>query len=204
MSFNMLNYTRYFVQFSKSPNRNYWSIPQLFTTGLHHFTTFYVRQIGALRLYNDEGILLGTSRARIRRINRSLIRYVDIYNHSVKIAEIRISIIHNQNGLHKIDNMVVEFNSNYPQLIYNMIQNDIVNRIIIRELLLMIKCSICLNNFNNLRTTSCGHTFCYDCINRWVVDSGNCPICRAFVNNESFFESYVLNNIITSVNRFYN
>lgn len=199
-----MNHLRYFVQFSKTLNKNFWSIPQLPTIRLHHFNTFYVREIGSLRLYDEEGLLLGSSRARIRKINDNIIRTIDIYNQSIKIAEIRISIVRLRNNLNKIDNMVIEFNLYYPQLIYNTIHNDNINRIIIREIFTVIKCSICLNTLNNVRTTSCGHAFCFDCLNMWIVNRNNCPICRAIVNPNMYYESFIVNNIINTINRYYN
>lgn len=197
-----MNHVRFFVQFSKILNRNFWSIPQLPNFRLYHFNTFYVREIGSLRLYDEEGLLLGSSRARIRKINSNIVRTIDIYNQSIKIAEIRISLVHYRNNLNKIENMVVEFNLHYPQLIYNNIHNDNINRLIIREMFIIITCSICLNTFNNVRITSCGHAFCCDCLGMWLVNRNSCPICRAAVNN--YFESVILNNIINTINRYYN
>jgi hypothetical protein len=41
-------------------------------------------------------------------------------------------------------------------------------------------CPICCNemNENTSITTSCGHTYCYKCISKWVKNKSNCPICR--------------------------
>jgi hypothetical protein len=41
-------------------------------------------------------------------------------------------------------------------------------------------CVICLNEFqiNNLVVVDCGHRFCSPCMNLWVQQHTNCPICR--------------------------
>jgi hypothetical protein len=40
------------------------------------------------------------------------------------------------------------------------------------------ECSICLNEINDPVLLSCNHLFCKECIYRWIVKSGNCPMCR--------------------------
>lgn len=58
------------------------------------------------------------------------------------------------------------------------------------------ECSICMENFVNkckVFTCKCKNIFHYDCINRWVKNKGNCPICRTPIKtrikmNDSFIE----------------
>ncbi len=40
------------------------------------------------------------------------------------------------------------------------------------------ECSICYDEIKNKVSLECNHSFCRDCIYRWVVKSGNCPMCR--------------------------
>lgn len=46
----------------------------------------------------------------------------------------------------------------------------------------MQKCSICLDEINNVVTTNCRHTYCRECIYRWNTYNNICPICRQPLN----------------------
>ncbi len=39
-------------------------------------------------------------------------------------------------------------------------------------------CSICYNEINDKTTLGCNHSFCKECIYRWITKSGTCPMCR--------------------------
>lgn len=42
-------------------------------------------------------------------------------------------------------------------------------------------CSICLDNFNEpviLRKLICNHSFHIECIEKWLSENTNCPMCR--------------------------
>ena len=39
-------------------------------------------------------------------------------------------------------------------------------------------CPICMESSKNTTTTSCNHTFCTPCINRWTRERSDCPLCR--------------------------
>lgn len=45
-----------------------------------------------------------------------------------------------------------------------------------------IECSICLNDFDDARATTCGHIYCKECIEGVITgmdsSTGPCPICR--------------------------
>ena len=43
------------------------------------------------------------------------------------------------------------------------------------------KCSICLENYkkdNIINELKCGHKYHKDCIDDWINDNNNCPLCR--------------------------
>jgi hypothetical protein len=40
-------------------------------------------------------------------------------------------------------------------------------------------CSICLGSLEDAQTTTCNHTFCKDCYQRWFNENNSCPMCRA-------------------------
>lgn len=57
-----------------------------------------------------------------------------------------------------------------------------------------IKCSICLEEINDLCKTSCNHSFCYECLNEWLSQNKNtCPMCR------SKLERYIFKDSITRI-----
>ena len=39
-------------------------------------------------------------------------------------------------------------------------------------------CAICLGDIQTGSQTSCGHTYHTDCIQKWLVQNDNCPLCR--------------------------
>jgi len=41
-----------------------------------------------------------------------------------------------------------------------------------------MSCPICLEEINELETTTCNHNFCKSCINKWLEEHNNCPLCR--------------------------
>ena len=49
-----------------------------------------------------------------------------------------------------------------------------------------MECPICLELFDNdkLIETSCGHTFCKECITKWTNEKSKqtCPLCRETLN----------------------
>jgi peroxin-10 len=40
------------------------------------------------------------------------------------------------------------------------------------------KCTLCLEPMRDPAATSCGHVFCWDCIEDWVREKPECPLCR--------------------------
>ena len=43
------------------------------------------------------------------------------------------------------------------------------------------KCTLCLEPFRDPSTTSCGHVFCWTCVQDWVKEKAECPLCRQAV-----------------------
>lgn len=40
------------------------------------------------------------------------------------------------------------------------------------------KCTLCLEPFRDPSVTSCGHVFCWTCVQDWVKEKPECPLCR--------------------------
>lgn len=43
------------------------------------------------------------------------------------------------------------------------------------------KCTLCLEPFRDPSVTTCGHVFCWSCIQDWVREKAECPLCRQMV-----------------------
>lgn len=57
-------------------------------------------------------------------------------------------------------------------------------------------CKICLAVFENPVNTSCGHTFCRECITQWLESSRCCPIDKKILDQEKFTEVRALEGLI--------
>ena len=40
------------------------------------------------------------------------------------------------------------------------------------------ECPICQELTSTPKTTSCNHTFCTGCLDRWLISNHTCPMCR--------------------------
>ncbi|KJH40886.1 zinc finger, C3HC4 type [Dictyocaulus viviparus] len=40
-------------------------------------------------------------------------------------------------------------------------------------------CSICMNVFRKPSMLTCGHSFCAECIQHWLIENISCPTCRS-------------------------
>lgn len=45
-------------------------------------------------------------------------------------------------------------------------------------------CEICLNPFNDPKSTPCSHVFCERCVMRWLETTPSCPTCRNLLNSK--------------------
>lgn len=43
------------------------------------------------------------------------------------------------------------------------------------------KCTLCLEAFKDPSVTTCGHVFCWSCIQDWVKEKPECPLCRTAI-----------------------
>jgi hypothetical protein len=43
------------------------------------------------------------------------------------------------------------------------------------------ECSICYDEIKDKHSLECEHSFCKECIYRWIVKAGTCPMCRKCV-----------------------
>ena len=43
------------------------------------------------------------------------------------------------------------------------------------------KCTLCLEPFKDPSVTTCGHVFCWECVQDWVREKAECPLCRQAV-----------------------
>ena len=66
-----------------------------------------------------------------------------------------------------------------------------------------MSCSICLETIINNKKLDCNHEFCKTCIDFWLNNHNNCPMCRKIViinnnnlfQNELFYQTYKGTNI---------
>ncbi len=57
-----------------------------------------------------------------------------------------------------------------------------------------LTCSICTEVILNPTTTSCGHSFCHDCLEEWEGHNPACPTCRASLDCKH--KTILLKNVI--------
>ncbi len=57
-------------------------------------------------------------------------------------------------------------------------------------------CSVCIEPFNLKIKLECSHSFCKECIYRWMVKNFTCPICRSVINDKKDFIEYAIENRI--------
>jgi len=67
-----------------------------------------------------------------------------------------------------------------------------------------ITCSICLEDVkrdNKQKLDNCAHTFCFTCINEWLLRTESCPCCRTKIN---FIEKQICTNYGIGIDKIIN
>ncbi|XP_033108303.1 E3 ubiquitin-protein ligase COP1-like [Anneissia japonica] len=58
-------------------------------------------------------------------------------------------------------------------------------------------CPICFEVIEEAHMTKCGHSFCYKCITKSLVESNRCPKCNFFIDkSDQIFPNFSLNELI--------
>lgn len=59
----------------------------------------------------------------------------------------------------------------------------------------IIKCPICLEGIINKKVTTCNHSFCECCIDKWLETNNTCPSCRTIlIISETTFSTFTPSN----------
>ncbi len=66
-----------------------------------------------------------------------------------------------------------------------------------------MSCPICLTEIENKHITKCNHSFCKCCIDTWLEEHNNCPICRGILKEEEEDNSIFFNQNPTELRRQY-
>ena len=73
------------------------------------------------------------------------------------------------------------------------------------------ECPICQETTQAPKTTSCQHTFCALCLDKWLMNNHTCPMCRTQIRDPTDVERLGFNltfnhpiREITAVARYYN
>ena len=50
-------------------------------------------------------------------------------------------------------------------------------------------CPICMNECESpVKSNSCNHIFCFDCLGTWLEINNKCPMCRRFIKKLLFIK----------------
>lgn len=50
------------------------------------------------------------------------------------------------------------------------------------------ECPICQETTKDTKTTSCRHTFCVSCLDKWLMTNNTCPMCRTQIRGSNTME----------------
>nr|QBK46737.1 constitutively photomorphogenic 1 [Volvox carteri f. nagariensis] len=59
-----------------------------------------------------------------------------------------------------------------------------------------VQCPICVETIADPFVTSCGHTFCYQCISTQLKHKNSCPSCGAYLTADNIYPNFLLNKIL--------
>ncbi|KAJ2815466.1 coatomer subunit alpha, partial [Coemansia erecta] len=65
--------------------------------------------------------------------------------------------------------------------------------------LAITSCPICLEPMREAFMTACGHSFCYQCISRHLVERQSCPSCFHALDHDQVYPNFALNKLITQM-----
>ncbi|XP_065075139.1 E3 ubiquitin-protein ligase TRIM37-like [Ochlerotatus camptorhynchus] len=70
------------------------------------------------------------------------------------------------------------------------------------ELSLLLECSICLGVLRDCRMCpDCSHSFCRECVERWLLQQSTCPYCRCSMQTNRLVKVYLINQLVETVQR---
>lgn len=58
-----------------------------------------------------------------------------------------------------------------------------------------VTCPICVETISDPFVTSCGHTFCYQCITTQLKHRRSCPSCSSFLTEDHIYPNFLLNKV---------
>ncbi|KAI9271439.1 hypothetical protein BY458DRAFT_174439 [Sporodiniella umbellata] len=59
-------------------------------------------------------------------------------------------------------------------------------------------CILCQQIMKEVFSTSCGHSFCYECLNKHILSSDDCPSCHAIISKTEIYPNFQCKKIRTS------
>ncbi|GLC48429.1 hypothetical protein PLESTB_000096900 [Pleodorina starrii] len=59
-----------------------------------------------------------------------------------------------------------------------------------------VNCPICVETITDPFVTSCGHTFCYQCISTQLKHKNSCPSCGDYLTADNIYPNFLLNKIL--------
>ncbi|GIL89069.1 hypothetical protein Vretimale_16212 [Volvox reticuliferus] len=59
-----------------------------------------------------------------------------------------------------------------------------------------VNCPICVETISDPFVTSCGHTFCYQCVSTQLKHKNSCPSCGGYLTTDNIYPNFLLNKIL--------
>ncbi|XP_050535169.1 E3 ubiquitin-protein ligase RNF8-like [Daktulosphaira vitifoliae] len=149
---------------------------------------------------SDVDNILESEKASIKRfLNAKFDKFNEIINQaSKKVEKLKKTVLK-----HKLaNNELTRKNLDYENTL--KIQQDQISKIeeTIKEKVYSVlesdfQCSICNELMVKACTINCSHTFCEICLNTWLRESNECPLCRTSVQTKTLCLS--MDNFITNI-----